>query len=181
MKPSQSANLKGFCRAAGVPQSAHIEYAVRPEKIDHVWITLNCGERMRVAVNTRSLRNGDAGFDPRVRLGIIRSDYKHLPDQGLFACEGLDYRQIESMHNVFYEHYEQHALEELLIAKTERATFLEVWGEVYRHNHFGIHQVHCRRTSCAVAEDIEFRDGALRFYFPHQSSETLLFKFCGQI
>lgn len=160
--------------------SAKIEYAADPRKVDHVWIMVDCGERMRIAVNTLSLRNKDAGFDARVRVGVIRSHFEKLPHQGVYPCAGLDYRELESTHNVFYEFYEQPLLEDLLLAKTERALFLEAWGEVYRHNHFGLHQVHCRWTSCAVPEDIRNRDGALRFYFSDRTTETLLFKFCGQ-
>lgn len=172
--------MRGFCRAAGIPESAKIEYASDPRKVDHVWIEIDCGERMRIAVNTLSLRNREAGFEARVRVGLIRAQFKHLPEPGVFPCEGLDYRALETTNNVFYEFYDQRSLEDLLLAKSERASFMEAWGEVYRHNHFGIHQVHCRWASCAVTEDIRGRDGALRFYFSDRSTEMLLFKFCGQ-
>lgn len=115
MNPNESRG--GFSRAAGVPQLAKIEYALQPGRVDHVWIDLDCGERMRVAVNTLSLRNRDAGHDPRIRLGIIRSVYEKLPEPGVYLSAGLDYRELESVNNVFYETYEQQPLEQLLIAK----------------------------------------------------------------
>ena len=48
---------------------------------------------------------------------------------------------------------------------TRRATLLEVWGTPTFAGTAGIHQVHSRKPSCAVSEDVPNRDGALQFYF----------------
>ena len=180
MRASASPNVNSFCRAAGTPVSATVEYALGRERVDHVWIGIDCGERIRVSVNTLSFRNREAGFDPRIRVGRIRSGYEALPEPGLYTCAGLDYRELESVHNVFYETYEQGLLEDLLLATTKAANFMEAWGEFYQQDHSGLHQVHCRRSSCAVPEELDHCDGALRFYFPDRTTTMLLLKFCGQ-
>ncbi len=170
--------------AVGGDLRARMEEHPNPEYIDHVWITMEAGgpERMTVAVNTLSRRNRLAGFDPRLRVGILRGTWQHLPGRGVSRCKGFDYAEIESQANVFFEHYESVALEELLLDTTSRAMLLEVWGAPYhqRRRH-GIHQIHSRRASCAVSEDIRNLDGALQFYFPvEQTTALFLFKFCGQ-
>jgi hypothetical protein len=44
-----------------------------------------------------------------------------------------------------------------------------------------LHQIHSRRASSAVPEDLRGRDGAVRFYFDEdQRSELALLKFSGQ-
>ena len=72
-------------------------------------------------------------------------------------------------------------METLLTQKAGAAILMEVWGDIYVHNHAGVHQIHSRRASCAVDQDIVGRDGALKFYYrEEQASEMLLLKFCGQ-
>jgi len=140
------------------------------------------GDPLVVSVNTQSKRNRDAGFDPRVRLGILRGSWEHLPPRGMGRCQGFDYAEIEEGANIFYEHHTRESLEDLLLETTSRAILLEVWGAPY-HSRWkpGIHQIHSRRASCAVAEDIRNLDGALQFYFrEEQRTELFLFKFCGQ-
>ena len=68
----------------------------------------------------------------------------------------------------------------LLIARTRAAVRIEVWGELYRRGHLGLHQIHSRRASCAVSTDLIGHDGALRFYLPEGKAEMFLFKYCGQ-
>ena len=93
----------------------------------------------------------------------------------------LNYASIESNSNVFYEFYERKELEELLRDQTERATWVQAWGVAFARRTLGVHQIHCRRASCAVAEDLHGMDGALRFYREDEGvAEMLLFKFCGQ-
>jgi len=160
-----------------------IEYNSHESRVDHVWITLQVSEygHIRAAVNTLSKLNRDAGFDERVRVGVLRETWETLPETGVFDCEGLDYFGIESRTNVFYEFRTKPEMEALLTQKAETAILMEVWGDIYVHNHAGAHQIHSRRASCAVAQDIIGRDGALKFYYhEEQSSEMLLFKFCGQ-
>ena len=155
-----------------------------PANIDHFWITIGTGsgEPIRIALSTHSRQNAAAGFDPRMRVGIVPSVWKELPPSGLVKSTGLDYRQIEAASAVTYAEYERPALESLLIEMTTRAIFIEAWGELYVRNHLGIHQVHSMRASCSVLRDYLGRDGAIRFYFAEDArTELLLFKYCGQL
>lgn len=162
---------------------AQIEYNVDERRIDHVWITLEV-ERiglMRASINTLSRLNRDAGFDSRVRVGIVRGTYEELPESGLFPCLQFDYTEIEKLENVFYEHYDRPEMETLLTKRANEAILVEVWGDIYAHTHVGVHQVHSRRASCAIPYDAVGRDGALKFYHEREKAcELLLFKFCGQ-
>jgi len=160
-----------------------IEYSSHEIRVDHVWITLQVSDagQMRVAVNTLSRLNRDAGFDGRIRVGVVAETWDKLPETGIFDCERLDYTEIESRTNVFYEYRTRLEMEAMLTEKAGTAILMEVWGDIYAHNHVGVHQIHSRRASCAVHKEIVGRDGALKFYYPEeQRSELLLFKFCGQ-
>lgn len=168
---------------AGVPIAFAAETDRVPANIDHFWITIGIGsgEPIRIALSTHSRQNAAAGFDPRVRIGIITSAWRELPAAGMTGCRGLDYQEIEAADPVTYTEYERPALEAFLAKKTGRALFIEAWGELYVRNHLGIHQVHSRRASCSVLQDYKGRDGALRFYFADDSrTELVLFKYCGQ-
>ena len=172
-----------FSRVVGRPTHVQIEYNSHSSRVDHVWITLQVSEfgHLRAAVNTLSRLNRDAGFDERVRVGIVRDHWESLPETGVFDCEGLNYQEIESSINVFYELQDRQDMEKLLTEKADTAFLVEVWGDLYAHNHAGVHQIHSRRASCAVEKDLVGRDGAVRFYFREdQTREMLLFKFCGQ-
>lgn len=173
-----------FVHAVGGDLQAQVEDHPNPDHIDHVWITMNTGgaARVLVSINTLSRRNRDAGFDPRVRAGLVRGTWTVLPPRGITPGPGLDYGRIEAETNVFFEHYERLTLEALLTESARRAVLLEAWGVPYRNkNRRGIHQIHSRRASCAVSEDIQGRDGALRFYFAEdRSSLFVMLKFCGQ-
>ena len=172
-----------FVHVRGVPYTVAVEESDDPLKIDHVWLTLEVPPfgRLRASINTLSRLNRDAGFDPRVRVGIVRSTYTEKPAIGLEECVGLDYATHEKKHNVFYETYEREALTEMLVTKMKVAIRAEIWGELYARDHLGIHQIHCRRASCAVALDITNRDGVLKLYYPQDNlAEAFLFKFCGQ-
>lgn len=182
--PNDQAELKGPCRAVGVPLFGEIEPNANPLRVDHVWLMIDAGmsRPLKLAINTTSIRNRDAGFDPRVRVGLIRETYGNLPERGIFPHPGLDYSFLESTHNIFYEHFEHHHLEGFLIQKIEGAILVEVWGELYsRPRNWGVHQIHCRRASSGVPEDLLGRDGALKFFYRRDNAcETFLFKFCGQ-
>lgn len=168
-------------RAVGRILGAEVEFHQNPLDVDHVWIWIDVGGELLVSVNTRSKRNLLAGFDPRIRVGMVRSTWDELPPVGAHPCGGMDYVEIEACSNVFFEHYEREGLEKLLLSSAEEAFLLEIWGAPYRHRREGIHQIHSRRASCAVPEDITGRDGALKFYFERdRRSLQLLFKFCGQ-
>ena len=153
-----------------------------PANIDHFWITIGIGtgEPIRIALSTHSRQNAAAGFDPRMRVGIVASSWTELPATGLEKSPGLDYRTIEAASPVSYLEYERPALEVLVADKAKRATLIEAWGELYVRTHAGIHQVHSMRASCSVPRDLVGRDGAIRFYFPDKTAELLLFKYCGQ-
>lgn len=172
-----------FVHAAGVPYSVEREREPDESKVDHVWITFEAPPfgRLRAILNTRSRLNQNAGFDPRVRVGTVRSTWIEKPPAGLEEIDGFDYAMIEEAHNIFYEHYDRDALTEALIAKGRAAVGLEVWGELYGRDHLGVHQIHSRRASSAVALDVKNRDGALKlFYAAGNAAELLLFKFVGQ-
>jgi hypothetical protein len=168
---------------AGVPIAFAAETDRVPANIDHFWITVGTGsgEPIRIALSTHSRQNAAAGFDPRVRVGVVTSTWRQLPGSGMTGCRGLDYHEIEAADPVTYTEYERSALETLLAEKTGRALFIEAWGELYVRNHLGLHQVHSRRASCSVLQDYKGRDGALRFYYENDATaEMLLFKYCGQ-
>jgi hypothetical protein len=136
--------------------------------------------RLNVAINTLSIYNRDAGYDARVRVGILPSTYTRRPEPLLMKHEPLDYTVIEATNHVEFEPYEHDPLEEFLIRKCNEALRAEVWGELYIREHLGIHQVHSRRASCAVERDIIGRDGGMRLYYRDGTAELLMFKFCGQ-
>jgi len=150
---------------------------------DHFWISLDSGFgiRISVSINTWSLRNAEAGFDPRVRLGILRGRWESFPERGFSECHRFSYRDLPGEDAVDYRPLERVVLEQLLLDRVTSAAMLEVWGAPYHRDHPGIHQIHSRSASCAVAENRQGVDGALRIYFPEDfRTETLLFKFCGQ-
>lgn len=167
---------------AGIPISFAAETDAAPANIDHFWITLGLetGEPIRISLSTHSRQNAAAGFDPRIRLGIVASPWTELPPAGAAKSPGLDYSAIEHATPVTYVEYARPALEVLLTEKAKRATFIEAWGELYIRTHMGIHQVHSMRASCSVARDLIGRDGAIRFFYPGGAAELLLFKYCGQ-
>ena len=172
-----------FVHIAGAPISFAAETDRVPSNIDHFWISLGIGggEPIRIALSTHSRQNAAAGFDPRVRVGVVTSRWSELPPAGMTGTPGLDYHSIEAAEPVTYLEYERPALELLLAEKTGRAILVEAWGELYVRNHLGIHQVHSRRASCSVLQDYRGRDGAIRFYYgADATAEMLLFKYCGQ-
>jgi hypothetical protein len=173
-----------FVHAVGGDLQWQLERHENPAQADHIWITMRAGSagRVVVAINTLSRRNRDAGFDERLRAGILRETWEALPERGAEAWPGFNYAEIEERANVYFEHHDRSSLERLLLDATRAATLLEVYGTPYlRKNIRGIHQVHSRRPSCAILEDFPNRDGALRFYFERdQISALLLLKFCGQ-
>ncbi|MDP9004820.1 MAG: hypothetical protein M3N12_08520 [Verrucomicrobiota bacterium] len=180
--PELQAKHGDFIHVAGNPIGFATEIDRIVSNIDHVWITLRVGEgeSLRIALSTHSRQNAAAGFDARVGVGMIESSWTELPVTGLQTCAGLDYRAIEAATPTAYTAYERPALETMLMETTDRAIFIEAWGELYVRDHLGLHQVHSRRASCSVLKDYLGRDGAIRFYFPDATATMLLFKFCGQ-
>jgi hypothetical protein len=176
-------NHGDLVRVAGTPLAFAAEVDPVPANIDHFWINLGLGvgDPIRLALSTHSRQNAAAGFDPRIRLGILASAWEKLPAAGVKKSPGLDYGSIDIATPVTYVEYERPALEALLIEKATRAIFIEAWGELYVRTHAGIHNVHSMRASCSVLRDYAGRDGAIRFYFADENrAELLLFKYCGQ-
>ena len=172
-----------FVVGTGEPIGFQVESNIDARKIDHVWVMIRAGRfgPLRISINTYSLRHAADGFDPRMRVGILTSQWSQLPASGVFPALGLDYAELERAQLVVYREMERTALETMLKAKADRAIFVEAWGAFYRRDRLGIHQVHSRRASCSVRTDYIGRDGALRFYYREDSTaEMFLFKYCGQ-
>lgn len=171
-----------MAHVVGVPYLVELEQSPIPDRVDHVEFTLQvppCGTVL-VAVNTVSRLNRLAGFDARLRLGIVRTKWEEKPEPFMDEFPGLDYGKIEEESWIYYEAYEKDVLEKLLIAKGRAAVRVEAWGELYRRERLGMHQIHSRRASSAVPRDLVGRDGALRFYLPDGTAEMFLFKYSGQ-
>ena len=173
-----------YVTVAGEIAAVAIEQEEDERKIDHVWITVRAGEfgRVQISLSTASRQSRALGFDPRVRVGVIRSTWSELPVAGVrLMTPPFDYGTIEREQPVEYTPHDRPALERLLTDKARRAVFVEAWGEFYIRAHIGIHQIHSRRASHAVPRDVIGEDGAIRFYFREaHASEMLLFKFDGQ-
>jgi hypothetical protein len=178
----RSAKEDIYVRAVGIPHRVEGEQADDPSRVDHVWLSLDVAPigKINVAINTMSRYNRDAGFDERIRLGILPSTYSRRPERLLESRAPLDYTVIEAMNTIDFVPIEHDPIEALLIDKCNSAIRAEVWGELYIRQHLGIHQVHSRRASCAVERDIIGRDGALKLYYRDGLAELLMFKFCGQ-
>ena len=172
-----------YVSVVGEIASVAIESNDDSAKIDHVWISVRAGEygRVQVSLSTASRQSRAAGFDPRVRVGVIPSAWTELPPAGLRVTAPLDYGLLEAAHRVVYAPFERVVVEQLLLEKARRAIFVEAWGEFYVRAHIGIHQIHSRRASYAVPRDVIGKDGAIRFYYTEaNASEMLLFKYDGQ-
>jgi hypothetical protein len=178
-----SAPLVKLC---GGDLDARIEESRHQQRVDHVWITMDCGfaPRALISINTWSMRNWEAGFDARVRVGMLRGTCLHFPGRGMEPLKRFDYLDWESSYNIFYEHKEREELESLLVGLCEDAEVLEAWGSMYsRRKNPGLHQIHSRRASCAVVEDLIGIDGGLKFYFRELQEIRwimVFLKFCGQ-
>lgn len=172
-----------FIYAAGGDIEVRVEDHPDPERIDHVWISIDTEEfgRIRISVNTESRNSLVAGFDRRVRVGTLRGAWTDLPPRIVQAHRGFDYASIPDIENIAFEPTPRPLVESLLTRACYRASLLEVWGTPYERPRIGIHQIHSRRASRAVPVDLRGRDGALQFYFRDDHSTLLvLFKFDGQ-
>ncbi len=172
-----------FVHVVGVPYAVEVEQTEDPLRNDHVWITIEAPPfgRLRCAINTLSRFNRDAGFDSRVRVAIMTSTWTERPPTNLEEVNGLDYAVIDIQLGLKYEAYEHQPLSELIVARAKTAIRAEVWGELYAGDTLGVHQIHCRRASCAVKSDVKSRDGALKLYYAQDNAaEMFFFKFCGQ-
>jgi hypothetical protein len=168
---------------AGTVTQFAVENSVREENIDHVYVTIDAGLPLPItlSLNTLSFRNRVAGHDPRIRLGILRWRWTHLPARGLYPLEFFDYDTVELLENVEYRVMERTAMEEYFALRCANCRRIEAWGVPYHRTHPGLHQIHSRRASAGVASDLRGHDGAVRFYFDDdQRLELALLKFAGQ-
>ncbi len=156
--------------------SAHVE------KIDHVWVEIDAGADggLSLSLSTCSRPSRLAGFDARVRLGVVASRWDQLPKPGVLRAPPLDYAVLEAEHAIEYVAHERLALEKILLEKAGRAHWAEAWGEFYLRGQAGVHQIHSRRGSFAVPRDDIGQDGALQLSYEGGTRELLLFKFAGQ-
>lgn len=166
----------------GIPYQIELEDSPFPDRVDHVWITVQvppCGTVL-ISVNTISRLSRLAGFDPRVRVGVVSGKWTEKPEAFLDEHEGLNYREFEAEHKIDYQPYEHDPISELLVARGKAAIRIEAWGELYRRDHLGMHQIHSRRASSAVRQDVVGKDGAIQFYLPDGTREMYFFKYSGQ-
>jgi hypothetical protein len=172
-----------FVHVTGVPYTVEVEVCDDPEKLDHIWMTLEVPTygRIRAALNTTSRIGREAGLDARIFVGTLTNTWTDKPETGLVECDGQSYTKVEAAAEVSYKAYEREELTELLLPKMKAAVRAEVWGDLYARDHLGIHQIHSRRASAAVPNDIRNRDGALKLYYSQDNlAELFLFKFAGQ-
>jgi hypothetical protein len=172
-----------FVHVTGVPYLVEIPPATDPADADHIWVTLEVPSlgRIRAVINTVSKLSRSAGHSPHLRVAIQRSSWAEKPQTGLLESEGQNYSLLESVGHVKYAEYDQMELSEMLAAKAKTAIRAEVWGDLYAKDHLGVRQVHSRRASKAVPEDVVGRDGALKLYYNAENkAELFLFKFAGQ-
>jgi len=171
-----------FVHIRGVPYTVVAEETEDPLAADHLYLNVEVPPfgRLRVCLNTLSRLNRDAGFDGRARVGIIKSTFTEKPALALEECPGLDYAKQDEKFHLQYEHIDHKTFTESFAAKFKAAVRAEIWGELYATDHLGLHQIHSRRASSAVAQDVKNRDGAIKLYYPDNTTEAFLFKFDGQ-
>ncbi len=173
-----------FVQATGFLLAVVPEPHPVPDLADHLYLEADCGAagKLRFALNTRSRRNQMAGFDHRVRMARHRASIEVFPAPGLELTPLRDYEGLERTHNLFYETFEQAALETLMIDEAKSAVMTRAWGIHYqRGRQGGVHQLHSRRASCAVPEEVRGMDGGLALYHTDPARCTFYcFKFCGQ-
>ena len=172
-----------MARVAGAVAKFEVENSQRAENVDHVYVTVDAGLQAPVilSLNTRSFRHRVAGHDPRIRLGVLRWRWTHLPARGLYPLEFFDYESIELIENVEYRVLERSAMEEYFALHCANCRRIDAWGVPYHRAEPGLHQIHSRRASASVTTDLRGRDGAVRFYFDEdQRVELALLKFAGQ-
>ena len=172
-----------MARVAGEVSRCDVETSQRAENIDHVYVTVDAGLQSPVtlSLNTLSFRNRVAGHDPRIRLGVLRWRWTHLPARGLYPLEFFDYDTVELIENVEYRILERAAMEEYFALRCANCRRIEAWGVPYHRAQPGLHQIHSRRRSASEPTDLRGRDGAVRFYFDEdQRVELVLLKFTGQ-
>ena len=177
-------NAGQLSRVVGVPWLGMVEPASADERVDHVWISIAVPGYGNVQLNlsTRSSRNRRAGFDDAIRLAVLRESGLPRPKPGVHACPRFDYADIERQEPLEYVRQTRDGMERILLDAAASSDLIEAWGSLYARDHVGLHEIHSRKASCAVPQDLRGRDGAVRFYRAGTTdSELFLLKFCGQL
>jgi hypothetical protein len=172
-----------FVHVTGVPYSVEQRPVEDPATADVIWLTIEAPPfgRLRVSINTASRLNQEGGFEPNIRVGIVKSTWTEKPPPGLAEDPGQDYGKIEAAFKVSYTSIDRDTLLNLLTERTKKAVRAEIWGELYASETLGIRQIHCRRASNGSSTDVRNRDGALKLYYTDENAaELFLFKFEGQ-
>ncbi|MGC3990890.1 MAG: hypothetical protein QM796_14680 [Chthoniobacteraceae bacterium] len=169
-----------FCHGAGRLIHTEPDASPVPSRQDHILFTIDACGPLVLAVNTFSRLNFNAGYEARIHLGMVLGSYETLPESGLSPCAPLDYTTLDQTMAVNYRWTEKVEMETLLLKQGRECIFIEAWGDVFIRQQTGIHQIHSRRSSCAVEQDYHGRDGAIKFYHPDLHFDLLLLKFCGQ-
>jgi hypothetical protein len=172
-----------FVHVVGVPYLVEQPPQEDPALLDALWLTIEVPPygRLRVVLNTTSRANRAAGADDRVWLGIVAGTWAEKPAPALNEDLGQDYRKIEAAFGVTYQAHDRESLAALLTERAKKAIRAEVWGDLYAQETLGVRQVHCRRESSGVKEDLRNHDGALKLYYAEgNTTEIFLFKFFGQ-
>jgi len=181
--PMPKADLVWVC---GKIISAQPERARDDARVDHFWIQLDCGleESVQVSVNTLSARSAAVGVDSRLRLARLDLADDDPPQVGVGELDSCDYTDFESAGELDFGPCDREEVTRILVLSCRAASYLYAWGEPYRRaGPLGIHQIHSRRRSAAVENDVIGHDGGLRFYpsLNRSAKSTLvLFRFCGQ-
>jgi hypothetical protein len=170
-----------FVEVAGPVVNSTAETDAIAENADHFWITIDAEPfgPLRISISTASRANRAAGYDDRMRLAVLKTNWTTLPQCGVRRCQRVSYADITTS-GVTFGVIGRIALEQLLSEKVARARFAQAWGELYLRNGLGIHQVHSRSASFGIRRNVRGRDGALKLFFDGGSAETLLFKYAGQ-
>ncbi|MHA3774539.1 hypothetical protein ACXR0O_23695 [Verrucomicrobiota bacterium sgz303538] len=172
-----------FVHVTGVPYTVEVEACDDPEKLDHVWMTMEVPPlgRIRASINTVSRAGRQAGVDSRIFVAVLPNTWTEKPQTGLVECDGQSYAKVEAATEISYTPYDREELTAILLTKMKAAIRAEVWGDLYARDHLGVHQIHSRRASAAVSTDVKNRDGALKLYYAQDNlAELFLFKFAGQ-
>ena len=166
-----------FVVGAGEPIGFQVESDIDPRKIDHVWVTIRAGRfgPLRIAINTYSLKHADNGFDPRMRVGVLTSQWSQLPESGIFPSPDWTAPNSSVLRWSSTGKWNGRPWKRCSRQRRIRAIFVEAWGAFYRRDRFGIHHVRRRRASCSVRTDYSGRDGALRFYYREDSAAEMFF------
>jgi hypothetical protein len=171
-----------FVHVTGVPYSMELKPPAEGGTSDQVWITMEAPPygRVRAVINTVSRLNELAGVKPDVRLGLQTVPWEEKPETGLTEASTMSYGAVEATLPMEYTDCDPASLGTMLLERARSAVRMEVWGDLYASDHLGVRQIHSRRASATVKEDLSGRDGALRLYYPDNRSEIFLFKFHGQ-